>query len=287
MKIVHLLPICTVLLLFSGCNAGLQTVQDRTLQWTEVFRDDFDGSTLDMTKWKYPQWQFGNSKMMIADNGNTSPVLSSGVASFKLETYNSEAVGYLRGSFIHTVPEWTVGDGVEFECVCRNRTGTVKGVVNAFWLDNWSRQNDPAINEPNHEIDVEMLMNFVLNSASPDYGKITVATHHATATSNVSHGKYVLVPALDQLAYNKYVIRWYPDHVEWYANDVKFYDTRDDGIPAADIPDSPLQAVLESWAAAPEDWAEAADAGLQPTTIPASNQAYYFDVDSVVVRKLQ
>jgi beta-glucanase (GH16 family) len=232
---------------------------------TVLLRDDFNGTTLDTTKWTLGTWMLGRTKL-----GNT-PVVSGGIARLPFDTFG------LKGTEIGSKLQFGRGtNGVEIEARVK-LNNLPSGLVTSLFT--YAFANNVA-----DEIDFEMLTKQVnlttggdpilttiwndWNEASPTYGD---GIHHWSVSNFVS--------GLNVNAWHTYTIRWLPDHTEWLLDGVPLYATN------KAQPDAATNVRLNFWAPA-SSWTDAYDAALKPARRSRDNVRYFYDVDWVEVRQL-
>ena len=131
------------------------TIATKALEGAVLFQDDFNGDTLDLTKWSV------NIRPIGGPLGRTQtffePELSDGIARFRFDTYNPESPGALfRGSEILTLNEFRLVDALVFEARLRFNTPFPEGLVAAFFTFG---RDDVTLGFD--EIDVEILGNLI------------------------------------------------------------------------------------------------------------------------------
>ena len=75
-------------------------------------------------------------------------------------------------------------------------------------------------------------------------------------------------------------MKCYPNKVLWYVDGVRVRTERQK------LPAGPVQVYLNLWAPA-HDWAQAFNAGIQPTANQNQNKRFGMDVDRVVVKSIR
>jgi beta-glucanase (GH16 family) len=231
---------------------------------TPLFRDDFNGTALDTTKWTLGTWRLGRTQL-----GNT-PVVSGGIARLPFDTYQ------FRGCEIGTKAQFSRGNGLEITARVR-LNNLPSGLVTSLFTYT-------TVNTLADEIDFEMLTKQVnasttsdpilmttwndWNEASPTYGD---GIHHWSTTQTIA--------GLNVNTWHTYTIRWLPTRTEWLL-DGAVIGTTDKAQPNA-----PTNCRLNFWAAA-SGWTDAYDAALKPARRAKDNRRYFYDVDWVEVRQL-
>lgn len=262
------------LLTFLGSQASVFAEDPSTA--TALFKDEFNQTTLDTTKWGVGNWQMGRSYL------NKKPTLSSepGVtfATLPLNTYNPSYPGtLLQGAEIYSLSTFAFPKrgGLEFEARVRVRTET-RGSVAAFFTWNYKDKRTTTLTD---EMDFEYLTNpprdqVLLTTWNDwDYTKPVYndGIHHSDAV--------VAVGGLNRNTWTTLKIRWLKDRTEWYVNGILARSTTDAHA------NSSMHVHFNFWV--PEaDWAGAYDAALQPALTPDRNVSYLYDIDYVRVNKL-
>lgn len=215
--------------------------------------------------------QFGNTPTMVNEGGVR-------FARFAIDTYNPSpnwGGSLLKGTEVFTRNKFKQGTGVEFEFRMRGsqlRRGLVMGAFTyserGVWPDGYLKE----------EIDFEFLTNFSRNSFWSNIWNDWNERYGYGASQHVADG-IVSVSGMDYGAWNTYTLRWYPHKTEWLVNGRLVRTT------TSVLPDDPMALRLNIWAAA-SSWGTAYDAGLQPTSNPASNASSFMDVDYVRVKRL-
>ncbi len=244
----------------------------------QLFRDDFN--TLDTNVWDVHDnsWNiqatiFGKTPSILSESGNA-------FARLGLDTYSPVQTGQRTlGSEIWSKAEYGMGQGVEFEARVRG-TNVPRGLVFAFFT---YRKRDFNADFDQEELDYEFLSNYINDPQRQtklwlniwnDYGvdKPTQPLVQGTDEQGLAQ------PTLNQNTWNTYTVRWLNDRVQWWVND---HLVRTE---TQLMPDNPMSLCFNIWQA--NSWAEAAHPSFTPTSDPAQNRNYYFDVDYVRVRQL-
>jgi beta-glucanase (GH16 family) len=238
-----------------------------------LFRDDFDGTSLNTGNWSIGTWTWAGNRAWL---GNT-PTIANGMATLRLDTFNPDHLGFFRGTEIYSNQSFArPATGLELEARVRTNM-TTRGGVAAFFTYNQVPPNNYA-----HEIDFEFLTNQipsekVLVSSWKDWGAPGSAHNNGiNHRSNDTGGAGQSVPGLDLTQFNSFKIRWLPDRTEWYVNGVLFGSWAD-ALPTAAMP------VRFNFWAPDAGWTAAYDAGLQPVNFANENVSFTYDVDYVQV----
>lgn len=243
---------------------GLCSVLQPAAGWSQtvLFREDFDGTTLDRTRWSVATWKLGQTRF-----GNT-PLIADGVARL---TFDTEG---LKGTEIDTKTSFTLGTGLEFETRMKLNPLPSGLVCAAFTYQ--------AKNGSSDEIDFEILtkqLNLqrpatpVLCSAWNDWREAVPVYNDG----KFHHSQTIPQPELDANEWHTWTIRWLPDQVIWLVDGKEIART------TQAVPDAPTPFRLNLWAPSP-GWTEAYDPALKSTT-KEENQRYFMDIDWVEVRQ--
>ena len=250
--------------------AGTEATQAQTL-----FRDDFNGSSLNRNIWMVGTWNMGRAQF-----GHV-PRVANGVASMRLDTYNPSQPGRMfKGTEILSKQTFGRGAaGLEMEARLRMKW-MPNGLVSAFYgyTKNSSGTTD--------ELDFEFLSNWANRPPSSTSEKVQLTSwndwnryssryydrvHHTDAKPIISN--------LDLNAFNTWKVKWFYDRTEWYVNGRQLWVSR------SAVPTAALPVKFNFWAPA-SNWAEAYSSSLIPTSNPWANRTYEFDIDYVLMRAI-
>ncbi len=263
------------LLTFLGSQTSVFAEDPSTA--TALFKDEFNQTALNTTKWGVGNWQIGRAYL------NKPPTFrsESGITytTLQLDTYNPSYPGtLLRGSEIYSIPIFSFprkGQGLQFEARVRLRTET-RGLVTSFFT--WGFR-DTAQGTRTDEIDFEYLTNLPTN-------QVLLTTWNDWDYTNpvyndgVRHSDAIIaVGGFNRNAWTTLQIRWLKDRIEWYVNGVLARST------STARPNDPMRVHFNFWAAGSE-WGDVYDAALQPALTPDQNRSYLYDIDYVRVSKL-
>lgn len=238
-----------------------------------LLRDDFDGSSLDTTKWFVPTGPgsfFGRTQIRPPSEALT---VTGGVIRLQLDTFNPTAQvpgDSFWGSEIDSLETWQRGKGLAFAArsrlVCPLAGGLVGSVFSFVFL--------PAI--PGHdEIDFELLSNDVVASEE----RVLTNVFDDDDFSQPGDKAFADVTGLDLCDFHTWEARWLPDRVEWWVDGALVRSETDT------VPDDAQNVRLNSWA--PDQFfSEAYDASLVPAAAAEDNEIYYYEVDWAEVRRL-
>jgi hypothetical protein len=238
-----------------------------------LLRDDFNGTSLDATKWFVPVGPgtfFGRTQIRPP-----SEVLAvaNGVIRLQLDTHNPTAQvpgDSFWGSEIDTLDSYAVASGLSFVARTRFVPGVPGGLVGSVF----SFVFLPAI--PGHdEIDFELLSNDVVAAEE----RVLTNVFDNDDFSQPGDKAFAVVAGLDLTEFHDYEIRWYADRVEWFVDSLLVRTEIDT------VPDDPQNIRLNFWA--PDlFFTEAYDATLVPVASAEDNDVYYYEVDFVEIRRL-
>ncbi len=238
-----------------------------------LLRDDFDGSSLDTSKWFVPTGDgtfFGRTQIRPPSVPLT---VADGVIRLQLDTYNPSAQvpgDSFFGSEIDTLESYAVESGLSFFARVRIVGGAPGGLVGSLF----SFVFLPGI--PGHdEIDFELLSNDVVAAQE----RVLTNVFDDDDFSQPGDPVFANVARLDLTAWHVYEIRWTATRIEWYVDSALVR------VETETVPDEPQNVRLNFWA--PDMFFTAAyDAALQPAAAPEDNEVYYYEVDFVEVRRL-
>ena len=246
-------------------------------QYTMLFNDEFNSSTVDTYKWDDGSWQMGRTYL-----SNTAKIQKASGLSFatlQFDTYNPNFPGSLfrGGEFysLRTFPFPKTGQGLKFEARVRVRTET-RGLVASFFTWGGRRTATTVLSD---EVDFEYLTSYPANhlllTSWNDWDYLT-----PTYRDNIHHtDSLVAVGGLNRNAWTTLQLRWLKDRLEWYVNGVLAWSTKNAH------PNDPMGVRFSFWA--PEaKWIGVYDHGLQPALSRAQNRSYFFDIDYVRVSKI-
>lgn len=265
LSLSHPAALVLLLALYPGWSAAQQI----------LLFDDFDGPALDSSTWGVADWnigdrtQFGNQPEFASANGETFIRLP-------LDTYNPNLPGQrVLGTEIYSLNNFSNEGGVEYLTRARLTMGQ-PGLVAAFFTYNRQREKGKWLAD---EIDFEILSkqptHRVLVTSWDDWG--AAGSDYEDGTHHL--GAFLDLSGFDWRTWNSYAIRWYPDRVEWYVNEV-LVRTHDSPVPDLE---QPVRASL--WAGG-TTWPDAFDASLAPVATAALNQTFVWEIDYIMVSRL-
>ena len=241
-----------------------------------LFRDDFEGTLLDQSKWSLADWQLDRTQL-----GNP-PVISGGMAHLRFSTFNPHHPGRsFFGTEIDSQQVFPIGSGLEFEARVRVNPLPAGLVASLFTYVDWQSNGSDYSDEMDFEFlstqikklhhggnPVQVTTYRAFNNTRPNYDDVTQAS-----------SENVFVPALDLSQFNTIVIRWLPDRVEWLVNGALIRSTKDA------VPQVATRICLNFWAPS-KGWGEAFSGSLMPVGNARRNHSYNYDIDYVEVRSI-
>jgi len=177
---------------------------------TIVFEDNFDGNSLDLSKWHY---QEGCSDIYGARN---------------LQCYTRDNIAVRDGNLIITArPERREDKDYTSGRIRQNGVGNLYGayVVRArlargdhLWPAIWMMAEDNACRY--EEIDIAEY-----RGQATQWNQLEQAAHWGKAWyALTSKGVRNTIPFDMTTAYHEYAVLWLPSKIEWYIDDVKYYE---------------------------------------------------------------
>jgi beta-glucanase (GH16 family) len=188
--------------------------------WKMTWSDEFDGTSLDTTKWT-PQdvaWPYNAEleyyspdQVSVANGMLTITSLRRVIGGRQYSSGRIESGGHFAQTY------------GRFEY--RAKLPTTQGLWPAFWLL-------PASNGWPPEIDI---MEMLGNQPSKIYG-----THHwGTAQALQSYGGSYVGPDYSQ-DFHIFAVEWFPDRIDWYVDGVKYFSDN------ANIPQEPMFFIINT-----------------------------------------
>jgi beta-glucanase (GH16 family) len=255
---------------------------------TTLFSDDFDGTALDTGSWKYwPVW-LDPTQMRDAAHAGTVEV-SGGTLKLPLELYNPTALtpgDSFYGTDITTKQAFASPDGIQVRARMRvvdSLSNPIdRGIIAAMFLF----EDDSQIVWD--EIDApEILTNDVddAKAGNPAARRVLTNVMNDFQVGDTHSDEFVPLPdGLTATDFVVYTMRWLPDRVEWYIDDMdgKLALVRTE---TNVVPDEPMNLHFNIHVPSCA-WAEACDPSLQPVDNPGDNRLYFLEVDSVEVTQV-
>ncbi len=225
--------------------------------WKLTFHDEFDGDTLDTTKWSigYPGWNAGtDSPMAFPQNDHSVYHVTGGLLRLVNEKrdYNDGVLKHYVCGLIQTAHKFDQAYGW-FEC--RAKMPGHNGDFPAFWLFPYGSTYTPAaevdIMEHIHRWGQYTSCNMHWNGYGDDHQSLGAQKHY--------------VPGI-WTGFHTYALEWEPGLVTFYVDGYPYYDYSGEEVPSV-----PLWIILNN---ALETW----EGPIDDSALPA-----YFEVDYVRV----
>jgi hypothetical protein len=237
-----------------------------------VFSDDFNGASLDTTKWKLPTGPGSFLGRTQLRPPGQEPGVANGIVRLRLDTHNPSARvpgDSFFGTEIMTRQLFSRGTGLAF--VARGRVVNLVDIPTPCGLvaSVFTYKTDERVRD---EMTFEMLTNDLVA------GRRRLLTNVFNDDDFSQPGRPVFVspPGYDMTQFNTYKIVWRPNQVQWFVNGVLQRTKR------LEMPDQEMNLRLNFWA--PDaHFAQAYCAALQPAPSAATNKTYYYEVDYVMV----
>lgn len=238
-----------------------------------LFDEQFNtGTSLDRTKWlDKGSWTYGVDGTHTQFDQN--PIIGGGYARMRFDTYNPALPGtMMSGTYIQAIAPFangqfqppSAGQFIRFETRLRN-VNSLNGLNSAFFL--YGEHDSPVLSD---EIDFE----FATRTASNN--PLVVSTYYNYGDPKEIHEwtRPNVGSSLSGNGWKTYRMDWYPDKVEFYANDMLL------ATHTKEVPAHPM--ALKMYICG-TTWSLAYDSSLVPVANPASDRTCYMDVDYVTV----
>ena len=208
----------TVPLAFASCSKGdSSTTPTSSIPeipgYTLVWNDEFDGSSVDLTKWSYEVNGDGggNNELQYYTDLPTNSFIENGQLIIKAiyEKYNSRYFTSARMRSKYK-GDWTYG---RIEVLAKVPTGV--GTWPAIWMlsTDWEYGGWPE----SGEIDI---MEHVGYDPNVIHGSIhTLAYNHTIGTQKTAT---LTIPTATS-EFHLYAIEWFEDHIDFYIDDYKYF----------------------------------------------------------------
>ena len=202
------------------------STQDRYLVW----EDEFNGSSLDGSKWvhdigtgsQYGLTGWGNGELQYYQPENL--IISDGTAKIVAREEQVNGMNY-SSSKIKTNGKFSFRHGI-----VQAKIKTVDG--QGFWPAFWMLPSDGTW-PCNGEIDImEQWGNDGNSNVTSGAAHVGICPGSSSSNGfqhNISNGSYAD-------AFHVYEVRWYPDYIAWYVDDVKIYHVNPYMYPGYDWP---------------------------------------------------
>ncbi|WP_053084583.1 family 16 glycosylhydrolase [Catenovulum maritimum] len=223
-----------VLIGISSCS-GIKTAK-----WELVWQDEFDGASLDLSKWNYEEncWGGGNNEQQCYTNKPDNAYVKDGVLNIvaKKETFTGPAHVDGNMSDSKTLPytsarlntkhkaDWTYG---RFEISAKLPQG--QGTWPAIWM--LPTDNVYGTWAASGEIDIMEAVNINTASDAPEAEQGALETRiHGTLhfgrnwPENVHSGtSYTLPNSQDPSSdFHQYAVEWEPGEIRWYVDNIHY-----------------------------------------------------------------
>ncbi len=270
MKRLALVLILGILLWNCGGGGGGGTTGTGTSSL--LLSDEFDGSVVNGNNWHIPTWTsptdgtfVGQTQFRCTQNA-TLPAEINGNAVIALQTYNPTGLSFY-GTDLISNQSFAVGQGITLTVRAKMDAPIPAGVIGGIFL------YSPPVNSSNtlhDEIDFELF------SSDPNHVWTNIYGHEPLGTG---HPVSYPFPSGSATDYHIYQIRWLPDRVSWYIDNVLLRTVTND----SPIPAGPMYVHLNMWVPG-SDVVAAYNPNLLWTTLPGNNQTFSMRVDSVTVQ---
>ncbi len=211
--------------------------------YTEVWKDEFEGTELDRTAWNvelHPKGWVNAEWQEYVDDEKNIYVKDGKLYLVPIETVEGETKTYTSGR-VNTQGKKDFKYGL-FEATVKTPAG--KGYLPAFWMmptDETYYGQWPKCGE----IDIMEVMGQTPNTTygTIHYGKNADIQGQKQGTATIEDGKYLKAKGDKATAYDglyeapngksytdefhTYAVEWEPDHISWYVDGIKFYETND------------------------------------------------------------
>jgi endo-1,3-1,4-beta-glycanase ExoK len=231
-----------------------------------LFRDDFDGSSLNASSWLMPEGAgtfLGRTQLRPPSE---ALLVSNSLLGLRLDTYNPTALtpgDSFWGSEVVTRQTFSRGNGLAVKARMRVPASVPGGLVAAIFT--YTLRGGAT----RDEIDFELLTN------APS----RVLTNVFNGQGFSVAGRPLSIAGVMAGQFNEFEIHWLPDRLRWRVNGQVAREVLDG------IPEMPMTIRLNFWAPA-ADFADAFNASLRPASTAAGNQAFICEVDYVEIRSL-
>jgi hypothetical protein len=252
-----------------------------------LFRDDFDGTSLDLGK-----WQCRDDRVSGITQFSGCPEVNNGVLTITHHTYNPNRPDQnCLSQEIYTIDLFEPNNALQFKARLRIRSPVGNGLVAGFYayMDKPKSESDPT--RFSDEIDLEFLTNQINNPYPASLGdRVYVAVYndcHFCWTDylhnwweNPTVPKFIKddYHFLDLTQFNTFMIRRLGDRVDWFwdpcdgSEVILIYRTSNI------MPDEAMALYFNFWGA-DQFWPIAWDENLQPVANPWDDVESFFDVD--------
>lgn len=256
--------VLTVLLATAFCAAPAKSAPT----WNTYLYDHFNGTDTNPDKWHIPTWKsssdgtyVGRTQFRVTQNSPLPPVSGSNVQ-ISVQSYNPTGFSFY-GTDLISNQSFALEQGLVARVRTRMDPPATPGVVGGIFLYALKAGSTTL----HDEVDFELLGNRPAEVQTNVYAGEPLGAGHPEFSS------YASGSISD---YHTYEIGWWPDRVVWSVDGIV---VRED---TSHVPSGPMDLHLNMWAPA-ADWPVAYSAGIQPTSLPKSNQIWRMSVDSAAV----
>ena len=188
-------------------------------RWELVWSDEFNGTSLDLTKWAYETGSAYNNEAQYYTKNNVS--VSNGTLKITAKKENKNGYEYTSGR-IETITE--AGEALfstkygKIEARIKLPAGT--GLWPAFWMQPVERKYGTW--PLSGEIDIMEARGRILNEANAalHYGELAPLNQHVG-------GKYTFPSGTDITDYHIYAVEWREKEIIWSIDGVEYFSTSD------------------------------------------------------------
>ncbi len=200
----------TLLLLLLACNKNKNNTPTNTTELTLIFSDEFNGTTLDMTNWKFENGQsgWGNNELQNYTASGNVEVSNGTLKIIAKKTGVAQQVGNYTSARLNSIKAFEYG---QYEI----RAKLPPSLGNGLWPAIWMLGNDvAAVDWPKcGEIDIMEYVSF-------DPHKIYCALHsnanNWTLNNTLSSGPIALANA--ENVFHNYGILWTENNLKFYID---------------------------------------------------------------------
>ena len=207
----------TLLLPVGITEATAATSTDSSDKWELVWSDEFEGNSLDLTKWAYETGSAYNNEVQYYTEDNVS--VSNGTLKITAKKESKNGYEYTSGR-LETITE----DG---EALFSTKYGRIEarmklpagtGLWPAFWMQPVERKYGTW--PLSGEIDIMEARGRILNEANAalHYGELVPFNQHVGGT-------YTFASGTDITDYHVYAVEWYENRITWFVDGVEYFST--------------------------------------------------------------
>ncbi len=193
--------------------AAIQIFQPTGVNGRElVWSDEFDGDSLDRSKWNVEVNDFGgcNGELQYYCDSPDNIIISDGTLKIRALKQDYEGRKYTSAR-INTMGKETFQYG---RIEARMKLPSFMGAWPAFWMLGTSGENWPMCGE------IDILE--TINDESIVYGTAHWAVDDSYESSSSS--TLEIDKQIDITQWHTYAIEWSKDRIEWYVDDIKYHE---------------------------------------------------------------